>query len=232
MTAASDELALKRCTRCQRDLPLAAFARGVNFRDGLQYRCRECGAEVYRQRQRARGKKVRERIETPAGHKHCYTCGETKPHSEWAKASRTKDGLATACRTCMAERGRRSYFKRTHGLTEADLEELRRSQDDRCAICWERNPQHVDHDHATGRVRGLLCFPCNVALGQMRDRPAILRRGAAYLEGQAWQPTPSAPGVFRLPSSPPAAPPSPTSSPGTPRSSFPLDVRRLREASR
>ncbi|MDP9397944.1 MAG: endonuclease VII domain-containing protein [Actinomycetota bacterium] len=105
----------------------------------------------------------------------------------------------------MPARGRRAYFRRAHGLGQAELEELRRAQDNRCAICFERDPQHVDHDtreadHATGRVRGLLCFRCNVALGHMRDRPAILRRGAAYLEGTAWQPIPSAPGVYPLPS--------------------------------
>lgn len=40
----------------------------------------------------------------------------------------------------------------------------------------------VDHDHTTGKVRGLLCGACNTALGKMRDSPEQLRRAADYLE--------------------------------------------------
>ncbi|MCA1845042.1 MAG: endonuclease VII domain-containing protein [Actinobacteria bacterium] len=56
---------------------------------------------------------------------------------------------------------------------------------ERCAICG-RPPRpdislHVDHEHETGRVRGLLCFPCNNALGLMHEDIALLWRAADYL---------------------------------------------------
>ncbi|WP_347178584.1 endonuclease VII domain-containing protein [Streptomyces iconiensis] len=69
-----------------------------------------------------------------------------------------------------------------------------------CPICLKPEPQHVDHDHVTGRVRGVLCFSCNAALGQLKDRPDVMRRAIAYVEGNVWKPTPVAPGVYLLPS--------------------------------
>jgi hypothetical protein len=50
-----------------------------------------------------------------------------------------------------------------------------------CAICEEAPAEHVDHDHKTNRVRGLLCFNCNGALGQFRDRVELMSRAIAYL---------------------------------------------------
>lgn len=52
-----------------------------------------------------------------------------------------------------------------------------------CAICREAPATHVDHDHATGKVRGLLCFNCNGALGQFRDRQDLMLRAVVYLGG-------------------------------------------------
>lgn len=57
-------------------------------------------------------------------------------------------------------------------------------QDGLCAICREAPAQHVDHDHDTKRVRGLLCFNCNGALGQFRDRTDLMLRAVAYLRDE------------------------------------------------
>ncbi|MFE9645747.1 endonuclease VII domain-containing protein [Streptomyces sp. NPDC006365] len=69
-----------------------------------------------------------------------------------------------------------------------------------CCICSAAPAAHVDHCHETGRVRGVLCFSRNAALGQFKDRPDVIRRAATYVEGNAWKPTLVAPGVYRLPS--------------------------------
>jgi hypothetical protein len=55
-------------------------------------------------------------------------------------------------------------------------------QDGLCAMCREAPAEHVDHNHAAGRVRGLLCFNCNGALGQFRDRADLMLRAFAYVQ--------------------------------------------------
>lgn len=76
---------------------------------------------------------------------------------------------------------------RTYGLAPEAFEQMLASQGGACAICasslgehGERS--HVDHDHRTGAVRGLLCPSCNYGLGWMRDDPDRMRRAASYLE--------------------------------------------------
>ncbi|WP_311318340.1 endonuclease VII domain-containing protein [Streptomyces sp. 840.1] len=168
--------------------------------DGLQAYCRRCSAEYYQQRQEAKGKSVRVRVPVPRGHKRCPQCGEVKPHGQWERNRSSSDGWSSYCRPCRAERNRISYFRRTYGLAPAELDALIAAQQGTCCICLTASAEHVDHCHETGRVRGVLCFSCNAALGQLKDRPDAIRRAAAYVEGNAWKPTLVAPGVYQLPS--------------------------------
>lgn len=79
------------------------------------------------------------------------------------------------------------YNLRKYGLTPRDYQTLVERQAGKCAICRTADPGsgasrwHVDHDHATGKVRGLLCAGCNTGIGKLRDDPQILDRAAAYL---------------------------------------------------
>jgi hypothetical protein len=91
-------------------------------------------------------------------------------------------------------------LKRQYGISEAERDAMIKEQRGFCSICLESDAVHVDHDHKTGRVRGVLCFSCNAALGQFKDRPDALRRAAEYLEGNVWKPTLEAPGVCQQPS--------------------------------
>ena len=72
-----------------------------------------------------------------------------------------------------------------YGMTHAEYVELTIAQDGLCAICHQEPGArgfHVDHDHATGKVRGLLCHGCNTALGLLQDNPHLLARAATYLK--------------------------------------------------
>ncbi|KKN26029.1 hypothetical protein LCGC14_0878740 [marine sediment metagenome] len=75
-----------------------------------------------------------------------------------------------------------------HGLTLESYERLLRKQRHRCAICRARHIEapmrrlHVDHNHKTGQVRGLLCNKCNHLLGNSQESVEVLRKAAQYLQ--------------------------------------------------
>jgi len=89
----------------------------------------------------------------------------------------------------------REAFRRVteHGLTLTQYHAMLTSQNGRCLICgvdesglWHgrairRDGWHIDHDHETGAVRGILCPPCNLMIGYAKDRPDVLVAAAQYL---------------------------------------------------
>jgi len=76
----------------------------------------------------------------------------------------------------------RATRKYEYGISDDAYQALVQAEDGRCAICKEAAKLHLDHDHQTGKIRGLLCGACNRAIGMMQDNPARLRAAAAYLE--------------------------------------------------
>lgn len=87
---------------------------------------------------------------------------------------------------------RAAYLRRKYGITVQEYEEMLAGQNGRCASCGSTEPGNgrsgeprqffsVDHDHVTGKIRGLLCQPCNLALGFADDDPNRLLALAAYV---------------------------------------------------
>ncbi|MFD0690363.1 endonuclease VII domain-containing protein [Actinomadura fibrosa] len=93
---------------------------------------------------------------------------------------------------------RQNHLRRRYGLEEADVRRLLDAQGGLCAVCWDVPAEHVDHDHATGAVRGIACGACNTGMGQLGDDPTSLRRAADYLLGQLVREVPTADGGTRL----------------------------------
>lgn len=80
---------------------------------------------------------------------------------------------------------RAQRLKYMYGISQDEYEAMLLEQNGLCAICsgkCKRGNMGVDHCHATGIVRGLLCENCNRALGLMKDSPELLQRAASYLE--------------------------------------------------
>lgn len=80
---------------------------------------------------------------------------------------------------------REGHRWRAYGLTPEGYQEMLAAQGGRCAICATDKPHkgalHVDHDHDTGEVRGLLCFCCNAGIGKLKDDPRLLVKALWYL---------------------------------------------------
>lgn len=80
---------------------------------------------------------------------------------------------------------RAKSIKKRYGITIEEFEQLLKAQENRCAIC--RTPADqikrkcIDHCHRTGKVRGILCQGCNVAIAHLRDDPLIALRASEYL---------------------------------------------------
>jgi hypothetical protein len=72
-------------------------------------------------------------------------------------------------------------LKHRYGITEDLVNKLILDQGAICPICLGAWVAHVDHDHVTGQIRGLLCFKCNGALGKFQDDVVKLRRAIEYL---------------------------------------------------
>jgi len=70
---------------------------------------------------------------------------------------------------------------RRYGISVEEADDMFATQGGLCAICRAAPAKHVDHDHATGKVRALLCFNCNGGLGQFKDDPDLLREAADYV---------------------------------------------------
>lgn len=119
--------------------------------------------------------------------RQCRDCGETKALAEFYSHYR-KDAerryYASYCRKCHAARNVRSTRARRYGLTVEEMD-ARLAKVEHCAICKESldsSDAHFDHDHASGKLRDLLCSSCNLLLGHAHENVATLRSAVKYIQ--------------------------------------------------
>lgn len=113
-----------------------------------------------------------------------------KDNSEKVRVSKRKyreGNLEKVREANRGQHGRKYSLKSLYGLTLSDFDRMVEEQNGLCAICETNAPGgkgawHVDHDHASGLIRGLLCHSCNLMLGHARDNTAFLSSAISYLE--------------------------------------------------
>lgn len=78
---------------------------------------------------------------------------------------------------------RKNSLKRKYGLSEETYDYLLKKQNEKCAICMKTTQRKldVDHCHETGQIRGLLCNPCNQAIGLLKHDPLIIKFALEYV---------------------------------------------------
>ena len=140
--------------------------------------------------------------------KICQICNQELSLFEFPKGKLRKDGsynYRPTCKNCTVkqnldhyhnkggkEKQKQRSFKnnlKKYGITPENYKELFTKQEGKCAICSSSEVSvarrsynlFVDHDHKTGKVRGLLCHHCNTGLGHYRDNTVILQKAIEYL---------------------------------------------------
>lgn len=88
---------------------------------------------------------------------------------------------------------RQTRLKTRYGLTHDDYQKLYEKQAGVCALCLDRPASDVDHDHATGVVRGLLCRACNLGIGMFGENIDRIKRVIVYLSTPRPQANPENP---------------------------------------
>jgi hypothetical protein len=157
---------VKRCRHCGVEKPLDDFYTDRKARDGRRPECKACNLARRRAKYAENPRPYIDRV------------------LEWQRENRDRylqrlrDYNGTPAKRLS---NRKSHLKRKYGLTLEEFDEMLAAQGGGCAICGNPEADNVDHDHVTGRVRGILCWNCNVGVGQFEDDEDRLAAATAYV---------------------------------------------------
>lgn len=152
----------KICTDCKIEKPITEFGKQGQHKDGLNSWCKKCMSKrqkIYQKKYRASGK-------------------ANVTRNKWYNNNRKKYNRMLL----------KSHLKRHYGITVEQYEQMLANQNCVCAICKKpetsKNRKYlaVDHNHKTGKIRGLVCNTCNCLLGFAKDDPNILQIAGEYLK--------------------------------------------------
>lgn len=191
---------MRTCSKCEKRKAATQFYASSGNR------CKACIKESEKLRSRRKRKKnpsdTRLVPEAPPGTKWCGKCKQFLSIAEFWTAGSGRP-ITSPCKACRYVVVRRNYERRRqelllyarnywledqYGITLAQYNTLHTRQNGVCALCGKppksKRRLSVDHCHETGKIRGLLCPPCNTSLGVLGDTPEAFKRVLAYLEAE------------------------------------------------
>jgi len=114
----------------------------------------------------------------------CKECGEESELSNFPTYTNTngQKGLRWKCKPCRNKYNYDRKLRTIYNINRATYDAMHEACGGACETCGAEDALVVDHCHDTGKVRGLLCNSCNVALGHVKDSTALLRNLIKYLE--------------------------------------------------
>lgn len=185
---------MRICPKCHQNLSLEFFSKSSIRKSGYACHCKACDKQ-----RRATRHAANPELEKAKGRNRMSRWRNASPQNwekarlqslKWHRANKEKTKEANLeWRKNNPEKVRlydtNKHLKSKYGITLAKYNYLHKLQNGVCSICLKANNNRrlvVDHCHATGKVRGLLCTPCNTGIGQLKDSPSLLRKAAEYLD--------------------------------------------------
>ena len=163
---------VKLCKKCGALKALAEFYKNRGARDGLRPECKACTNAI-------RLRRYRQNPEREIARVRAWQRANPRRVKAWSEKNRDK----------RLKKLREIHLRNKFNLRVEEYDAILEAQGGVCALC-ESLPTagislHVDHDHGTGEIRGLLCVRCNNALGLFREDPDLLKRVARYVTADA-----------------------------------------------
>lgn len=112
------------------------------------------------------------------GEKWCFRCRQWKPGAMFSLDASRGGGRSSSCKSCTSEASTASRYK----MSRNEMAKFRANRGHCCEICNSKRNVVIDHDHKTGRVRGLLCTNCNSAIGKFKESRPLFLKAIDYLE--------------------------------------------------
>lgn len=174
-----------KCSKCNQFKELKMFSKKSNRKRGYSSHCKNCIC-IKKEGRPLLGKEGDpnyKAIEFDNGTKLCSTCKEVKSIIDFK--SRNKYKKFPSCNDCH----RKKIKTKQYNISVELYEKMLLEQNNLCKICKKPSKSGIqlaiDHDHTTGKVRGLLCTNCNIGLGFFKDNILILEETIRYLKSNS-----------------------------------------------
>ncbi len=167
------KLTMQKCSTCNKVLPFEKFHKKSQNKNGYSHICRRCTSDKWKE-YRKQDPNFAEKHKLRGSRWYSENREDKlKKNKEWRESHKSEY--------------REINLKSRFGINNLQYDNILESQNNSCAICKKHKDEFsyhlvVDHCHATGKIRGLLCKKCNLGIGHLDDNIDILKSSISYLE--------------------------------------------------